>query len=89
MAKKIELNEMTFLISGGGRINENEPIILQDYVTPVFPERNAVEIKYAAPRIIRFSKQIGKTVYDVTGVFDTEAQQSALQQFKNLILANS
>ena len=89
MAKKIELNEMTFLINGGGRIDENAPIILQDYVAPVFLEKNAVEIKCAAPRKIRFSKQIGKTVYDVTGVFDTEAQQSALQQFKNLILANS
>ena len=89
MANKVELNETSFLISGGGRINENEPIILQDYVAPVFLEKNAVEIKCAAPRKIRFSKQIGKTVYDVTGVFDTEAQQSALQQFKNLILANS
>ena len=89
MAKKIELNEMTFLISGGGRINENEPIILQDYVAPVFPERNAVEIKSTAPRKINFSKKIGKTVYDVTGLFDIEAHQSTLQQFKQLILANS
>ena len=70
MAKKIELNEMTFLINGGGRIDENAPIILQDYVAPVFLEKNAVEIKCAAPSKIRFSKQIGKTVYDVTGLFD-------------------
>lgn len=89
MAKKMELNEMSFLISGGGRIDENAPIVLQDYVAPVFPERNAVEIKCAAPSKIRFSKKIGKTVYDVTGLFDIEAHQSALQQFKQLILANS
>lgn len=89
MAKKMELNEMSFLISGGGRIDENAPIVLQDYVAPVFPERNAVEIKCAAPSKIRFSKKIGKTVYDVTGMFDIESQQSALQQFKQLILANS
>ena len=80
---------MSFLISGGGRIDENAPIVLQDYVAPVFPERNAVEIKCAAPSKIRFSKKIGKTVYDVTGLFDIEAHQSALQQFKQLILANS
>ena len=85
----MELNEMSFLISGGGRIDENAPIVLQDYVAPVFPERNAVEIKCAAPSKIRFSKKIGKTVYDVTGLFDIEAHQSALQQFKQLILANS
>ena len=35
MAQKMELNEMSFLISGGGRIDENKPIILQDYVAPV------------------------------------------------------
>ena len=85
----MELNEMSFLISGGGRIDENAPIVLQHYVAPVFPERNAVEIKCAAPSKIRFSKKIGKTVYDVTGLFDIEAHQSALQQFKQLILANS
>ena len=85
----MELNEMSFLISGGGRIDENAPIVLQDYVAPVFPERNAVEIKCAAPSKIRFSKKIGKTVYDVTGLFDIEAHQSVLQQFKQLILANS
>lgn len=89
MAKKIELNEMTFLISGGGRINENKPIILQDYVTPVFVEKGAVEIKSIAPKAITLSKKIGKTIYDVTGLFDIEAHQSALQQFKHLILANS
>ena len=89
MAKKIELNETSFLISGGGRINENKPIILQDYIAPVFHERNAVEIKCAAPSKIHFTKKIGKTVYDVTGLFDIEAHQSVLQQFKQLILVNS
>lgn len=89
MAQRIELNEMSFLISGGGRINENKPIILQDYVAPVFVEKGAVEIKSIAPKAITLSKKIGKTVYDVTGLFDVEAQQSALQQFKRLILNNS
>jgi len=89
MAQKIELKEMSFLINGGGRINENEPIILQDYVEPAFVDNGAVEIKSIAPKTITLSKKIGKTVYDVTGLFDIEAQQSALQQFKHLILANS
>ena len=89
MAQRIELNEMSFLISGGGRINENKPIILQDYVAPVFLEKGAVEIKSIAPKAITLSKKIGKTVYDVTGLFDIDAQQSALQQFKRLILNNS
>jgi hypothetical protein len=89
MAQKMELNEMSFLINGGGRINENKPIILQDYVAPAFVEKGAVEIKSIAPKAITLSKKIGKTVYDVTGLFDVEAQQSALQQFKHLILANS
>lgn len=89
MAQRIELNEMSFLISGGGRINENKPIILQDYVAPVFVEKGAVEIKSIAPKAITLSKKIGKTVYDVTGLFDIDAQQSALQQFKRLILNNS
>ena len=89
MAQKMELNEMSFLISGGGRIDENKPIILQDYVAPVFVEKGAVEIRSIAPKAITLSKKIGKTVYDVTGLFEVEAQQSALQQFKHLILANS
>lgn len=89
MAQRIELNEMSFLISGGGRINEKEPIILQDYVAPVFVDNGAVEIKSIVPKAITLSKTIGKTVYDVTGLFDVETQQSALQQFKRLILNNS
>lgn len=89
MAQRIELNEISFLISGGGRINENKPIILQDYVAPVFVDNGAVEIKSIAPKAITLSKKIGKTVYDVTGLFDIDAQQSALQQFKRLILNNS
>lgn len=89
MESSTKLNEMSFMICGGGRINESEPIVLQDYVAPIFLEKNAVEIRCCAPNKIRFSKRIGKTVYDVVGLFDIESKQSALQQFKQLILANS
>lgn len=89
MAKKIELNEIAFIINGGGRINEKEPIILEDYVAPAFSDMGAVEIKTTAPKKIRLSKALGKTVYDVVGLFDGGGSLSLLQQFKNLILANS
>ena len=89
MEKNTNQNVVSFLINGGGRIDESAPINLQDYVAPAFIEDNAVEIKYSAPKKICFSKKIGKTIYDVTSLFDIESQQSALQQFKQLILADS
>ena len=88
MAKKTEFNETSFLISGGGRIDETAPIVLQDYVPPICPEKNAVWITRSAPKKIRLSKTFGKTTYDVVGLFDG-ADPSLFQQFKRLILENS
>jgi hypothetical protein len=86
MAQGIQFTEIPLMISGGGRIDENAPIDLPEYVSQVSPQRGSVQIIGSAPQKIRISKQIGKTVYDVATSFDIEGKQSLLQQFKNMIL---
>ena len=71
---------------GGGRIKENLPIDLSEYVKPVDADEGIGYSVCTVPKKIAVSKEIGKTVYDVTADFDTEGKQSLFQQFKELIL---
>lgn len=86
MIQKINIKESPLLIFGGGRIDESQPIDLLEYVDDT-PPNGGVPIAGFVPGKFCISKQIGKTVYDVTGCFDTESKQSLLQQFKTLILS--
>ena len=76
-------------VYGGGRIKENLPIDLSEYVKPVDADEGTGYYVCTVPKIITVSKEIGNTVYDVTAAFDTEGKQSLFQQFKELILNSS
>ena len=76
-------------VYGGGRIKENMPIDLSEYVRPADADEGVGYSVCSVPKKITVSKEIGKTVYDVTADFDTEGKQSLFQQFKKLILNNS
>ena len=76
-------------VYGGGRIKENVPIDLSEYVRPVDADEGTGYSVCTVPKKIAVSKEIGNTVYDVTADFDTEGKQSLFQQFKELILNSS
>ena len=76
-------------VYGGGRIKENLPIDLSEYVKPVDADEGTGYSVCTVPKKITVSKEIGNTVYDVTADFDTEGKLSLFQQFKELILNNS
>ena len=76
-------------VYGGGRIKENLPIDLSEYVRPVDADEGTGYSVCTVPNRITVSKEIGNTVYDVTADFDTEGKQSLFQQFKELILNSS
>ncbi len=58
------------------------------YVKPYIDEDNRKRqtIEFV-PNNISFSKKIGGTIYEVSAQFDTEANQTMLQQFKKIILS--
>ena len=76
-------------VYGGGRIKENLPIDLSEYVRPADADEGTGYYVCTVPNRITVSKEIGNTVYDVTADFDTEGKLSLFQQFKELILNNS
>jgi len=76
-------------VYGGGRIKEDRPIDLSEYVRPADADRDTGYYVCTVPKKITVSKEIGKTVYDVTVDFDMDGKQSLFQQFKTLILNNS
>ena len=76
-------------VYGGGRIKENLPIDLSEYVRPVDADEGTGYSVCTVPKKITVSKEIGNTVYDVTADFDTEGKLSLFQQFKELILNSS
>lgn len=76
-------------VYGGGKIKDDCPIDLSEYVKPADPDSNGGYTVCSVPKKITVSKEIGKTVYDVTANFDTEGKQSLFQQFKMFILNNS
>ena len=76
-------------VYGGGRIKENMPIDLSEYVKPADADEGTGYYVCTVPMKITVSKEIGNTVYDVIADFDTEGKQSLFQQFKELILNSS
>ncbi len=88
MIQKIDFKDMCFGIQGLGRVNENCPIDLKEYTIPYAEGRANVPI-IPLPKKIVISKKIGRTVYDITANFDIDGKRSILQQFKELILAQS
>ena len=85
--KKVNIEPIMFSRKGAGRIDENVPIDLLEYVTP----RTAMVIDNTPvcyiPKQITVSEEIGGTIYDVTGVFTGEVDKSLFQQLKELILS--
>lgn len=87
--KKIEIypnNEVVFAVPPDP-IDENEPICLLDYLIP-----ESRETKRYAEKLRRFGedtfvKMIGGTTYEVSTHFNPNGKQSALEQFKQLILS--
>ena len=71
-------------VYGGGRIKENLPIDLSEYVKPADADEGTGYYVCTVPKKITVSKEIGNTIYD-----DTEGKQSLFQQFKELILNSS
>ena len=86
MQKRI-FDPIMFSRKGKGRIDENIPIDLLEYVTP----KSATAIDNTPvcyiPKQITVSEEIGGTIYDVTGVFTGEVDKSLFQQLKELILS--
>lgn len=81
------MKEISFCISGGGRIADNEINHFADKVKPIEVDGQYGYPVQCVPSKVSLSKKIGQTVYDITADFDIEGKQSLLQQFKQLILA--
>lgn len=85
--KKVNIEPIMFSRKGAGRIDENIPIDLLEYVT----RRPAEVIDNTPlcyiPKQITVSEEINGTIYDVTGVFKSEVNKSLFQQLKELILS--
>ena len=69
-------------------IDENEPVNLEQAVTPRCPD-----VRIKSGKLVRFSGEnefslkIGGTTYEVSTHFSTKGKQSVLEQFKELILS--
>ncbi len=85
--KEIKIEPIMFSRKGAGRIDENIPIDLLEYITP----RSTMAIDNTPvcyiPKQITVSEEISGTIYDVTGVFTGEVDKSLFQQLKELILS--
>ena len=68
-------------------IDENEPICLLDYLIPESRETNRYYEKVRRFGEDTFVKKIGGTTYEVSTHFNPDGRQSALEQFKQLILS--
>ena len=78
------LEQSTALI-GLGRIDENKPIDLREYVIENNEVKNTAFIRLV-PKPNNFSMKIGGTQFNVTTHFNCNGRESVLQQFKDLIL---
>ena len=85
--KKVNIEPIMFSRKGAGRIDENAPIDLLEYVTPKSPTAIDNTPVCYIPKQITVSEEIGGTIYDVTGVFTGEVDKSLFQQLKELILS--
>ena len=68
-------------------IDESEPICLLDYLIPESRETNRYYEKVRRFGEDTFVKKIGGTTYEVSTHFNPDGRQSALEQFKQLILS--
>ncbi|NCB52322.1 MAG: hypothetical protein EOM54_10625 [Clostridia bacterium] len=89
MVQKMDMEDLQWTVCGMGRIDETNPIDLKKstILYPTDIRQSGVPVMLI-PKKIRFSKKVGRTVYDVTGHFDAEGIRSVLQQFRELILSN-
>ena len=89
MTLKMDMQNLQWAVCGMGRLDVENPIDLEKSTAayPADMQLSGVPVMLI-PKKIRFSKRIGRVVYDVTGQFDTEGSRSALQQFRELILSN-
>ncbi len=77
--------EQSAALIGLGRIDENKPIDLREYVTENNEVKNTALIRLV-PKPNSFSMKIGGTQFNVTTHFNCNGRESVLQQFKDLIL---
>ena len=85
--KKVNIEPIMFSRKGAGRIDENIPIDLLEYVNPRSAEAiDRTPVCYI-PKQITVSEEINGTIYDVTGLFTGEVNKSQFQQLKELILS--
>lgn len=89
MTKKIDIypNKEVVYAVPPEPIDENEPICLLDYLIPESKERTAYAEKLRCFGEDTFVKKIGGTTYEVSTHFNPNGRQSALEQFKQLILS--
>ncbi len=73
-------------LMGIGRINDNQPIDLKEYIIPCGNRKAQPLAIPTSLKKISFSKTVGKTIYDVNAMFDVDGKRSVLEQFKELIL---
>lgn len=69
-------------------IDENEPVNLEQAVTPRCPNvriENGKLMRFSGEN--EFSLKIGGTTYEVSTHFSAKGKQSVLEQFKELILS--
>lgn len=85
--KSIKFNPIMLSRKGAGRVDDSRPIELTEYIPRQVSELQNREVTCYVPKQIKLSEEIHGTVYDVTGVFDSEIDKSLLQQFKEFILA--
>ena len=78
-----------YYISGTGRIDDTKPINLSEEVKPdiVIDGQSGYKADGALYQV-KFSKEYGKTVYDVLADFSTEGKKTVLNQFQKLILSD-
>lgn len=80
------LESKILALNGPGRISDDVPINLTEYVLPIdiaYQEKVVCRKHYQR----RFSMKIGGTVFDVITHFNAEGRQTVLQQFRDLILS--
>lgn len=88
MVQKRKYTEIPYVICGPGRLPDNRPIDLAMSVLPPGGNIAAIPIRFN-PKPSAFTMKMGGTIYEVTPHFNTEGQQSVLQQFKDLILSEN
>ncbi len=89
MTKKTDIypnNEVVYAVPPEP-IDENEPICLLDYLLPESKEKTGYTEKLRRFGEDTFVKKIGGTTYEVSTHFNPDGRQSALEQFKQLILS--